>query len=149
MYREYNDAVTAEAARINEKFQNNTWRPIVLEKKHYSHKELAPLYRRADVCLVTSLHDGMNLVAKEYVAARTDKAGVLVLSHFTGASRDLKGALHLNPYSAEETGEAIRAALMMPKAEQHRRMKMMRTVVKDYNVYRWSAELIKAVASLG
>ena len=91
----------------------------------------------------------MNLVAKEFVAARDDEAGVLVLSQLTGAARDLKGALLVNPYSAEETAEALHQALLMQPAEQHRRMKTMREAVKNYNVYRWSAELIKALASLG
>lgn len=148
-YRAYNEAVTEEAERINQKFGVREWKPIHLEKRHFSHEELTTLYRRADVCLVTSLHDGMNLVAKEYVAARNDEAGVLILSQLTGAARDLKGALLVNPYSAEETAEALREALSMQPAEQHRRMKTMRETVRSYNVYRWSAELIKALSDLG
>ena len=147
-YREYAVRVTEEAERIKKKFGTNDWKPIVLEKKNYSHDELLHLYQFADVCLITSLHDGMNLVAKEYAAARRDESGVLVLSQFTGASRDLKGALLINPYSAEETSAAIHTALVMPKTEQHRRMKMMRTSVRDYNIYRWSAELIKALSQI-
>src|SRR3989338_10125256 len=103
----------------------------------------------ANVCMVTSLHDGMNLVAKEYVAARGDESVVLILSKFTGAVRDLKGAIVVNPYSAEETSEAINTALSMSLPEQHKRMKKMRASVKNYNIYRWSAEFIKAVTSLG
>ena len=147
-YREYAAAVEAEAERVNTLFGTRTWKPIVLELKHYSHAQLQALYKLADVCLITSLHDGMNLVAKEYTAARDDEAGVLVLSQFTGASRSLKGALLINPYSAEETADAIFQALSMPKTEQHRRMKAMRASVRDYNVYRWSAELIKTLAEL-
>lgn len=149
VYRAYGEAVTKEAERINKKFGKGDWQPIILEKRHYSHKELAPLYRLTNFCLVSSLHDGMNLVSKEFVAARSDEQGVLILSQFTGAARDLKGALIVNPYSAEEVAEAIRAALAMPLSEQHRRMTTMRNTVQDYNVYRWSAELIKAVAGLG
>ncbi|KKW20333.1 MAG: Alpha,alpha-trehalose-phosphate synthase (UDP-forming) [Parcubacteria group bacterium GW2011_GWF2_50_9] len=148
-YREYGEAVTKEAERINAIYGTRDWKPIVLVKKHYSHAVLKELYRLAHVCLVTSLHDGMNLVAKEFVAARSDEQGVLVLSNFTGAARDLKGALPLNPYSAEETCEAIMTALTMPKNEQRRRMREMRNAVRDYNVYRWSAEFIKAIISLG
>jgi trehalose 6-phosphate synthase len=148
-YRDYNTAVTKEAERINEKLRSGVWQPIKLEKRHFSHDELDFLYRHADVCIVTSLHDGMNLVAKEFVASRDDEAGVLVLSQLTGAARDLKGALLVNPYSAEETAEAIHTALSMGASEQHRRMKAMREAVKNYNVYRWSAELIKALTSLG
>ena len=147
-YREYAAQVEAEARRINQRFATRAWKPIALEARNYSHDQLMPLYRRADVCLVTSLHDGMNLVAKEFAAARDDEAGVLILSQFTGASRDLKGALIVNPYSAEETASAIHEALSMPKAEQHRRMRSLRAAVRDYNVFRWSAEIIKALASL-
>jgi trehalose 6-phosphate synthase len=90
----------------------------------------------------------MNLVAKEFAAARSDESGVLVLSQFAGASRDLKGALLINPYSAEESSAALHRALTMPKTEQHRRMKSLRTSVQDYNIFRWSAELIKALLQL-
>ena len=91
----------------------------------------------------------MNLVAKEFIAARNDESGVLILSKFTGASRDLTGAIVINPYSAEETADAIYQSLTMPPAEQRRRMKKMRDSVKNYNVYRWAAEFIRAVTSLG
>lgn len=148
-YRQYGIQVTAEAERINRKLAFDGWEPIVFEKRHRSHGELAELYRLADVCLVTSLHDGMNLVSKEYVAARHDKRGALVLSKFTGASRDLKGAIVVNPYSAEETAEGIYSAITMSPEEQKHRMENMQNAIKDYNVYRWSAELIKSVTSLG
>ena len=148
-YREYQQLVTQEAERINNKFAMKDWRPIILEKIQYTHSQLSTLFKVADLCLITSLHDSMNLVAKEYVAARDDLGGALILSQFAGASRDLKGAIIINPHSTEEIAEAIYTALTMPATEQHRRMKVMRDRVKDYNVYRWAAELIKAVASLG
>ncbi len=148
-YRQFNAEVTAEAERINRKFETDGWKPVVLVKEQFSHEEIYPLYRAADVCLVTSLSDGMNLVAKEFAVARRDEAGVLVLSQFTGASRDLKDALIVNPYSAEETAEALHKALTMPEFEQHRRMKKMREAVKNYNIYRWAAEFLKALTSLG
>ena len=148
-YRQYNKEVTDLALRINEKFATADWHPIVLIKESLSHEDLNLLYGRAAVCLVTSLHDGMNLVAKEFAASRNDEAGVLVLSQFTGAARDLKGAISINPYSAEQTAAAIFEALTMPPTEQRRRMLKMREAVKSYNVYRWSAELIKATASTG
>lgn len=147
-YREYVAQVTAEAERINKKFGTRDWKPIVFEHHSYSHAALRELYRLADACLVTSLHDGMNLVAKEYVAARGDEAGALILSQFAGASRDMKGALIVNPYSAEETSAALFVALSMSKTEQHRRMKAMRASVRDYNVYRWAAELIRALSQI-
>ena len=144
-YKEFSEEVSREAERINVKFRTKNWQPVVLIKEHYSHEELGPLFRVADVCMVTSLHDGMNLVAKEYVAARDDEAGVLILSKFTGAVRDIKGALVVNPYSAEETSEAINAALNMPLSEQKKRMTKIRDSIKNYNVFRWSAEFIRAV----
>lgn len=147
-YRAYAEAVVAEAERINREFSTRAWQPIVLEHKNYTHEDLRSLYRLADVCMVTSLHDGMNLVAKEFAAARSDEHGVLVLSQFTGASRDLKGALIINPYSAEETSASLHAALTMPQDEQRRRMIAMRASVRDYNIFRWSAELIKALTQL-
>jgi trehalose 6-phosphate synthase len=147
-YREYAETVTKEVERVNKKFGTKNWQPVVFEKKHYTHERLLHLYRLADVCLITSLHDGMNLVAKEFAAARSDEEGVLVLSQFAGASRDLKGAILINPYSAEEASDALHMALSMPKSEQHRRMTAMRAAVRDYNIYRWSAEFIKALSRL-
>ncbi|MFA5076115.1 MAG: trehalose-6-phosphate synthase [Patescibacteria group bacterium] len=147
-YRQFNEEVTQEAERINQKFEKNGWQPIVFLKEHHTHEEIYPLYRAAQICLVTSLSDGMNLVAKEFVAARSDESGVLILSQFTGAARDLQGAIIINPYSAEETAEAIYQAITMPESEQHRRMKKMRDTVKNYNVYRWAAEFLKAITNL-
>ena len=109
----------AEAQRINARFQSDKWKPIVFHGRHHSHQEIEPFYRAADLCLVTSLHDGMNLVAKEYVAAREDEDGVLILSQFTGASRELRDALLVNPYDTEQLAESIRRALEMPPEERH------------------------------
>lgn len=147
-YQQFAMEVAQEAERINKKFKAAAWQPILLRAEHHTHEQLAVLYQLADLCLVTSLHDGMNLVAKEFVAAREQEDGVLVLSQFTGATRDLRGAIIINPYSAEQTAEAIYTGLTMPKSEQYRRMRKMRESVKNYNVYRWSAELIKAVTDL-
>ena len=147
-YTKHAQTVFAEVERINRKLGTRDWKPVVLHHRSFTHAELRALYRLADVCLISSLHDGMNLVAKEYAAARGDEAGVLVLSQFAGASRNMKGAILINPYSAEETAEALFKALSMPKTEQHRRMKAMRASVRDYNVYRWSAEIIKTLAEL-
>lgn len=148
-YRQFSEEVSVETERINGKFKDGNWQPIVLIKESKSREEIYTLYRQANLCLVTSLHDGMNLVAKEFVAAREDETGVLILSQFTGAARDLKDALIINPYSAEQTADAIHQALIMPLNQQHTRMKKMRESVKNYNIYRWSAEFIKSVANLG
>ena len=147
-YRQFNEDVTTQAEKINAKFQKNGWKPIVLVKNQLTHKELDLLYCQADVCLVTSLHDGMNLVSKEFVSARKDELGVLILSRFAGSAKELKGAIIINPYSAEQTASAISEAINMPLTLQRQNMKKMREVIKNYNVYRWSAEFMKAVASL-
>jgi trehalose 6-phosphate synthase len=102
----------------------------------------------ADVCLVTSLHDGMNLVAKEFVAARSDEQGVLVLSPFTGAARELTQALLANPYATDDLGDVLHTALTMPEAEQRTRMVPMRETIRQHNVYRWAAKLLEQAARL-
>lgn len=148
-YKNFTAKVEAEVNRINNKLRKNDWKPILFLHKHHSHEAIYPLYRAANVCLVTSLHDGMNLVAKEFVAARDNERGVLILSQFTGASRELRDALIVNPYNGEQTAEAIHTALTMKRAEQTRRMRRMRDTLKSYNVYRWSAELLKTIVELG
>jgi trehalose 6-phosphate synthase len=105
-------------------------------------------YQAADACLVTSLHDGMNLVAKEFVAAREDDDGVLILSQFAGAACELRDALVVNPYDIEQLAECIRAAIEMPVEERQGRMRHMRRVVREHNVYRWASELIDDLANV-
>jgi alpha,alpha-trehalose-phosphate synthase [UDP-forming] len=141
-YQDLQAEVTAEVQRINDRFGNRTWKPIVLLDRHHSHEEIAELYRAADLCLVTSLHDGMNLVAKEFVAARDDDSGVLILSPFTGASRELEDALIVNPYDTQQLADAIHHAITMDTEEKTRRMRRMRRVVKEHNVYRWAGNII-------
>jgi alpha,alpha-trehalose-phosphate synthase [UDP-forming] len=134
--------------RINWSFQTKNWKPIIFLKAHHDHKTIGEYYRAADVCMVTSLHDGMNLVAKEFIATRTDEDGVLILSQFTGASRELPDSLIVNPYDIEEMAEAIHLALTMEKSERHERMLELRTVVKERNVYRWAANIITTLSHL-
>ena len=141
-YHDLQVEVEAETERINRRFQTSKWKPIALLKRQHSHKEIQRYYRTADLCMVTSLHDGMNLVAKEFVAARHDEQGVLVLSRFTGAARELPDAVLVNPYDIEQTAEAIRFALEMPSEERAERMRRMRREVKEYNIYRWAGNLI-------
>jgi trehalose-6-phosphate synthase len=141
-YHDLQAEVEAEADRINWRFQADQWKPIVLLNRQHSHKEIEPYYRAADLCLVTSLHDGMNLVAKEFVATRRDERGVLVLSCFTGAARELRDALQVNPYDIDQTAEAIRAALEMQPEEKQARMQRMRKLVREHNIYRWAGTLI-------
>jgi len=134
--------VEAEAERINWRFQSGKWKPIVLLVRQHSHQEIEPYYRAADLCLVTSLHDGMNLVAKEFLAARRDERGVLILSQFTGAARELRDALLVNPYDIDQTAEAIRAALEMEPEDKQLRVHRMRKVIKEHNIYRWAGNLV-------
>ncbi len=140
--------VEAEAARINNRFGNGKWRPIVLRKRHHSHEEIRPYYRAADVCLVTSLHDGMNLVSKEFLASREDESGVLILSRFAGASYELADALIVNPYDTEQLAETLRVALEMEPAEKSARMMRLRRVVGENNIYRWAGDLISELAAI-
>jgi alpha,alpha-trehalose-phosphate synthase [UDP-forming] len=140
--------VEAEADRINWRFQSREWKPIVFLKRQHSHQEILPYYRAADLCLVTSLHDGMNLVAKEFLAARSDNQGVLILSQFTGAARELRDALLINPYDTDQTAEAIRAALEMEPEDKQLRMQRMRKSIKEHNIYRWAGDLITELCDL-
>ncbi len=143
--KRYHDLLTeveAEADRINWRFQAGKWKPIVFLKRQHSHQEITPYYRAADLCLVTSLHDGMNLVAKEFLAARGDESGALILSQFTGAARELRDALLVNPYDIDQTAEAIRVALEMEPEEKQMRVQRMRRIIKEHNIYRWAGNLI-------
>jgi trehalose-6-phosphate synthase len=141
-YHDLLEEVEAEAERINRRFQAANWKPIIFLKRQHSHREIERYYRAADLCLVTSLHDGMNLVAKEFLAARSDEDGVLVLSRFTGAARELRDALLVNPYDIDQTAEAIRAALEMDPEERKQRMQRMRKIIREQNIYRWAGDLI-------
>jgi trehalose 6-phosphate synthase len=141
-YHDLMAEVEAETDRINWRFQASKWRPIVFLNRQHSHQEILPYYRAADLCLVTSLHDGMNLVAKEFLAARSDERGVLILSQFTGAARELRDALLVNPYDVDQTAEAIRVALEMEPEEKQVRMQHMRRTIREHNIYRWAGNLI-------
>jgi trehalose 6-phosphate synthase len=147
-YADTISAVENEANRINWKFKSKNWQPILFLKKHHSHEEIMPFYRSAQLCMVTSLHDGMNLVAKEFIASRNQNDGVLILSQFAGASQELLGAMIINPYDIEQTADAIKSALEMPKEQQHHKMKQMRRVIMAHNVYAWAADILKTMTSI-
>jgi trehalose 6-phosphate synthase len=134
--------------RINQKFQTSKWKPVILIARQCSHEEVARYYRAADVCVVTALHDGMNLVAKEYLASRRDDSGVLILSRFAGAAQELRDALIVNPYDVEQVGEAIRTALEMSPGESHLRMERLRHQVKEHNVYRWASNILSDLCAV-
>jgi trehalose 6-phosphate synthase len=142
-----------EAARmlvqeINARHSREGYQPIILIIQHYEPEQVFELFRAADMCIVSSLHDGMNLVAKEFVAARDDEGGVLLLSNFAGASRELSEALIVNPYDGHAMSDAIQRALCMPAAEQRARMRVMREIVRSRNVYRWAGQMLIDAAQL-
>lgn len=141
-YQAFQDRIERVTRRINERFGHSGVEPIRLLATHHGHDAVNELLRAADVCVVTSLHDGMNLVCKEFVAARDDERGVLVLSRFAGAARELREALIVNPYHVEETADALDRALNMPEAEQRERMASLRMTVKEANVFRWAGRML-------
>ncbi len=147
-YQELMEEVQLEAERINRRFQTARWKPILLIPRQHSHAEILPYYRAASLCMVTSLHDGMNLVAKEFVAARHDEDGVLVLSRFAGASHELTDALTVNPYDTVELANAVQMALEMHPEERRRRMRRMRAYVREHNIYRWAGTLVTELSDI-
>jgi trehalose-6-phosphate synthase len=147
-YQNLETRVRLLTQRINTRFGASGIAPIMLKIEHYESEEVNRYYRAADICVVTSLHDGMNLVAKEFIASREDERGVLILSQFTGAARELHEALIINPYHVEQGADALYRALTMPEMEQRERMRSMRTLVRDFNVYRWAGRMLLDAARL-
>ncbi|MGH7361866.1 MAG: trehalose-6-phosphate synthase, partial [Candidatus Methylomirabilales bacterium] len=147
-YQDLVKEVDRVAEEINWSFQSHRWKPIMYLRGHHAHKEIWPYYRNADFCMVTSLHDGMNLVAKEYVSAVGEDRGVLILSRFTGAARELVDALQVNPYHIDEMAEAIRVAIEMPPGERAPRMRRMKQIVRERNIYRWAGLLLEELTRL-
>ncbi|HVU05916.1 MAG TPA: trehalose-6-phosphate synthase [Polyangiaceae bacterium] len=147
-YGELNERVEALASEINARWRSGSYAPIILRRAHHEPASVFRHYRAADLCYVSSLHDGMNLVAKEFVAAREDGRGVLVLSQFTGAARELTEALIVNPYDPSGAADALAAALTMAPEEQRDRMGAMRRLVSEFNVYRWAGRMLVDAAEL-
>lgn len=147
-YRNFASQVRSQANRINERFRRPGYEPIILREAHHPPEEVNIYYRGCDLCFVSSLHDGMNLVAKEFIAAREDEEGVLVLSQFTGASVELPEALIVNPYDIDQCAGALFSALSMSPAERRLRLQNMRAVIQEFNVYRWAGQILLDAASL-
>jgi len=147
-YRQLDETVERTAARINQRFGEGAYQPIILLRAHHEPPQVFRYYRAADLCYVSSLHDGMNLVAKEFAAARDDEHGVLLLSQFTGAAREMSEALVVNPYDLEEASAAMARALAMPPEEQRERMRAMRAFLAEFNVYRWAGRMLMDAARL-
>jgi len=141
-YQAFESRVYALEERINTRFGGSGRPAIILKVEHHEPEDIFRYYRAAQLCMVTSLHDGMNLVAKEFVAARDDERGVLILSQFTGAAHELHEALIINPYHVEQTAEALYQALTMPEYEQQERLRSMRAMVRDFNVFRWAGRML-------
>jgi trehalose 6-phosphate synthase len=147
-YQHHEAEVRALATRINERFGRGVPPPIILRIEHHEPREVYQYYRGVEFCFASSLHDGMNLVAKEFVAARDDERGVLILSQFTGAARELPEALIVNPYDADQCAAALHLALSMAPAEQRDRMRLMRDLVREFNVYRWAGRMLLDAATM-
>jgi trehalose 6-phosphate synthase len=141
-YQAYRNELRETAERINTRFGSATYRPIILREAHHEPADVYRFLRAADICYVGSLHDGMNLVAKEFVAARDDSQGVLLLSQFAGAARELAGALIINPYAIDKSARTLEEAMRMSPGEQMTRMCAMRSTVADLNAYRWAVEML-------
>ena len=147
-YRAYELRVRDLATRINQRFPEAAQPPIILKVEHHQPDQIFEYFRGSDLCMVTSLHDGMNLVAKEFVSARDDERGVLLLSLFTGAARELPEALIVNPYDTDQCAAALQLALTMPNAEQRTRMRLMRGLIQDFNVFRWAGRMLMDAAAM-
>ncbi|MBL8335521.1 MAG: trehalose-6-phosphate synthase, partial [Rhodoferax sp.] len=141
-YRSFHERIERVTQRINSRFGRPGYLPVLLLARHHEPDAVNELFRAADLCVVTSLHDGMNLVCKEFVAARDDERGVLILSRFAGAAREMTEALIVNPYHVEETADALHRAASMPVAEQRERMASLRMGVREFNVFRWAGQML-------
>jgi trehalose-6-phosphate synthase len=147
-YRALQEEVREVVRALNEEIGERGWQPVIYRERHHDHREIRRFYRAADFCMVTSLHDGMNLVAKEYVAAQTDDEGSLILSRFTGASRELRDAWIVNPYDVEDMATAIHDALTADPLDRRSRMRRLRDHVREYNIYGWAGLLVAELARI-
>lgn len=147
-YHELISELNELVEKINWKYSDGSWKPIVYLERHFSQEEILPYYALAEICIVSSLHDGMNLVAKEYIANKSDLNGVLILSRFTGAARELTDALLINPYHIEEFADTIKQAVDMPKDQREKRMKNLRQIINENNIYKWAGSIISELTAL-
>jgi len=144
-YKNLNDRLNAISEEINWKHSTGNWAPIMLMREHISYEEILGFYKLADMCIVSALHDGMNLVAKEYISSKTDNSGVLLLSNFTGSSRELIDAVSINPYDIDDFAQTIKKAVEMSSSEKKRRMRALRKVVQDNNIYKWAGKVFEEI----
>lgn len=147
-YKALNERLNSLVEEVNWKHSTEKWLPILFIKRHMSRKEVIALYKIADACIVSPLHDGMNLVCKEFIATRNDLDGVLLLSQFTGAARELGGAMFVNPYDRENFAKAIKKAIELPREKKEKRMKRLRAVVKENNIYKWAGKFLEELKKI-
>ncbi len=148
-YQELNVEIDQLVEQVNGKYQTDSWKPIIFVHEHLSQLTLTAFKRLADFCIVSSLHDGMNLVAKEYVSSRTDEDGVLILSQFTGAARELTDAVLINPYATDHFAESIKKAIEMSPEQRKAKMRKLRKSIEENNIYKWAGSIISELVSLG
>jgi len=141
-YKELNDRLNGLVEEVNWKHSTEKWAPILFIRKHMTRKEIIALYKMADACIVSPSHDGMNLVCKEFIAAKNDLNGVLLLSQFTGAARELNEAIYVNPYDRENFAKALKDAIELPQHEKEKRMRKLRSVVRENNIYKWAGKFL-------
>ncbi len=147
-YKEYNDEIYHTMVDVNTRWKIKDWQPIILHKTHLNQEDVIAYYRTADICIVSSIHDGMNLVAKEFVATRFDENGVLILSKFTGASRELSDAILVNPIALDQFADAIKMGIEMDEKEKKQRMSKMRDIIRENNIYRWAGKIVGELRKL-
>lgn len=147
-YISYKKAVEDMVSKINKKYSIGNWKPIIYIDTKVEHKDLVSYYRAADVAIISSVYDGMNLVAKEYVASKPDEKGVLILSEFAGASEELEGSILVNPYDIEQFSECIKTALKMPEKEKVSRMAALRRLVSENNIHKWIIDILNEIAAI-
>jgi trehalose 6-phosphate synthase len=147
-YQHFEADVRALCTKINRKYGSETYQPIILKVEHHEPEQVYEYFRGANLCFVSSLHDGMNLVAKEFIASRDDEQGVLILSQFTGAARELAEALIVNPYNIDQCAAALKIALEMKPEEQRNRIRSMRGLIQEFNVFRWAGKMLMDAARL-
>jgi len=148
-YKELNLEIDDLVEEINWKYQSGDWKPIIYIREHCSPPDILAFYRLAHFCIVSSLHDGMNLVTKEFISSRVDEDGVLILSRFTGAARELTESLFINPYATDDFAETLRKAIEMPKRQRQARMRKLRHTVEQNNIYKWAGNIISELTNLG
>ncbi|MFH1856185.1 MAG: trehalose-6-phosphate synthase [Candidatus Omnitrophota bacterium] len=148
-YKNLNEKLNAIVEEINWKHSTPQWSPIMLMREHITYDEILACYKLADVCIVSALHDGMNLVAKEYISAKTDNSGVLLLSNFTGSARELTDAVYINPYDIENFADTLKEAIEMPEEEKIKRMMNLRKIVRENNIYKWASKVFEEIESSG